>query len=599
MVATREAKRRESLTSEPTATAEAVAYGGINNASSGKIEYEFGGPIGATALMIWSHYILLYFWYCLETNSGQMVIPGFSTESVMGHFDSFYTLFLTKGIPSTTTWVAYAVFFFLQLGLAQVMPGITMYGLPTAPHGVRLPYHCNGYLCYYATLAVFVGGQYSGLFPMSSLAKNYGEYLIASIVIGDVTSVLWYVYGLLFADQYNGRSQVTGNIVYDFFMGTILYPRFGELDIKMIAEARWSWTTLFLLTASAAALQYEERGYISPNIFILLTAHWLYSNACAKGEHCIPCTWDMFHENFGWMLNFWNITGVPFLYCFQSLYVVRNQDSIDAFGYPLVLSAAVFVLLIVGYYIFDTANCQKATIKIRIKRNTFPQLPWAILEEPIAYIHTPKGNLLIGGWYAFARKMQYTGDILMALSWGLACGFESSLPYFYALFFTCMILHRQSRDEIRCSQKYGEHWKIYTDKVPNVFIPSAAFFKWILGIAPHPYDEVSSPKGLLSVDAPTSVEKVVIKTEAVIKSPKPQSTSSKSPKPKSRSSTPTPAPVSVSSKSTTKSRASSRSRATARSDTPSRKTKASPARDRPIEIMKTPRVRKPVDKFEF
>lgn len=23
------------------------------------------------------------------------------------------------------------------------------------------------------------------------------------------------------------------------------------------------------------------------------------------GEHCIPCTWDMFHERFGWMLNFW------------------------------------------------------------------------------------------------------------------------------------------------------------------------------------------------------------------------------------------------------------------------------------------------------
>lgn len=24
--------------------------------------YEFGGPIGVLALMIWSHYILFYFW---------------------------------------------------------------------------------------------------------------------------------------------------------------------------------------------------------------------------------------------------------------------------------------------------------------------------------------------------------------------------------------------------------------------------------------------------------------------------------------------------------------------------------------------------------
>jgi delta24(24(1))-sterol reductase len=32
---------------------------------------------------------------------------------------------------------------------------------------------------------------------------------------------------------------------------------------------------------------------------IMLVAHYLYSNATAKGEHCIPCTWDMFHENYG------------------------------------------------------------------------------------------------------------------------------------------------------------------------------------------------------------------------------------------------------------------------------------------------------------
>jgi hypothetical protein len=31
-----------------------------------KIEYEFGGPIGVTALMIWSHYILFYFWYAAQ-----------------------------------------------------------------------------------------------------------------------------------------------------------------------------------------------------------------------------------------------------------------------------------------------------------------------------------------------------------------------------------------------------------------------------------------------------------------------------------------------------------------------------------------------------
>jgi delta24(24(1))-sterol reductase len=30
----------------------------------------------------------------------------------------------------------------------------------------------------------------------------------------------------------------------------------------------------------------------------MILATGLYINACAKGEECIPQTWDMFHEKF-------------------------------------------------------------------------------------------------------------------------------------------------------------------------------------------------------------------------------------------------------------------------------------------------------------
>jgi delta24(24(1))-sterol reductase len=86
--------------------------------------------------------------------------------------------------------------------------------------------------------------------------------------------------------------------------------------------------------------------------------------------------------------------------------------------------------------------------------------------------------LLVDGWYAHVRKLQYTGDILMALCWGLSCGFESPLPYFYCCFFTGMICHRQTRDEARCSEKYGEYWDIYVKEVPNVFLPGKSFFRF-------------------------------------------------------------------------------------------------------------------------
>ena len=45
----------------------------------------------------------------------------------------------------------------------------------------------------------------------------------------------------------------------------------------------------------------------------MILATGLYINACAKGEECIPQTWDMFHEKWGFMVIFWNFAGVPFV----------------------------------------------------------------------------------------------------------------------------------------------------------------------------------------------------------------------------------------------------------------------------------------------
>lgn len=159
------------------------------------------------------------------------------------------------------------------------------------------------------------------------------------------------------------------------------------------------------------------------------------------------------------------------------MYILKNQASISAHSSPA-FAGCLYVALLVGYYIFDTANSQKASYKLPgITRNTFPQMPWGILQEPIRCIKTSRGKLLVDGWYGYARKMQYTGDIIMASVWGLACGFGSLLPYFYVCFFTSMITHRQWRDEARCKEKYGDDWDVYTAAVPNVFFPSMQFFK--------------------------------------------------------------------------------------------------------------------------
>ena len=101
---------------------------------------------------------------------------------------------------------------------------------------------------------------------------------------------------------------LSGNHLYDFFMGAWLNPRIGALDLKLWAEIKMSWVTLFLLVLASAVQQYETLGYLTNGMLVIVVAQLLYANACMKGEECVPGTWDIFHEKWGWMLIYWTWT---------------------------------------------------------------------------------------------------------------------------------------------------------------------------------------------------------------------------------------------------------------------------------------------------
>ena len=59
----------------------------------------------------------------------------------------------------------------------------------------------------------------------------------------------------------------------------------------------------------------------------------------------------------------------------------------------------------------------------------------------------------------------------MGLSWCLTCGFGSVVPYFYAIYFAILLVHRSIRDDHFCAVKYGDDWGRYKEKVPYRFVP--------------------------------------------------------------------------------------------------------------------------------
>jgi 7-dehydrocholesterol reductase len=84
---------------------------------------------------------------------------------------------------------------------------------------------------------------------------------------------------------------------------------------------------------------------------------------------------------------------------------------------------------------------------------------------------TRENQLLVSGWWAFARHFHYVPEIALSLAWTLPALFEHAIPYFYVVFLTGLLLHRSFRDEARCSAKYGDDWKKYTQRVPYHILP--------------------------------------------------------------------------------------------------------------------------------
>ncbi|ODV90697.1 hypothetical protein CANCADRAFT_2426 [Tortispora caseinolytica NRRL Y-17796] len=433
-------------------------------------DFAFGGPVGVTAMMIGFPILMYYLWISSTFYDGSFAWP----EDGQSWGDFLFTLvdyIWVDAFPNISSWVFVWGFLFMEAVFYAYLPGFDTEGLPL-PHlgNKRLPYHCSAVYSLYTTIVIAFALHFLGILPLRYLIDNFGHIMSVCIISGLILPFVFYFYAVYTKQTF----RMTGNFIYDVFMGAMLNPRIGIIDIKMFFEVRLPWFILLFIGISTAARQYDDYGYVPYQTLHLLFAYWLYTNACAKGEELITTSWDMFYEKFGFMLLFWNMAGVPFTYCNSMLFLANHDPS--EYAWPWYYNLFVTSLLVFCYWVFDTANSQKnrfrqqmlGTLKLR---KAFPQLPYQTIENP-SYIKCKNGgSLLTDGWYGKARKIHYAADWFQALSWSLITGFSSPPAYFYPAFFLVVLLHRASRDIERCRRKYGKDWEEYERQVPYLFIP--------------------------------------------------------------------------------------------------------------------------------
>jgi delta24(24(1))-sterol reductase len=219
---------------------------------------EFGGTFGAAFIMTLSHALMLYLWVAWRFYEGAVFYPA-GLSDVGPFFSRTWEQIVTYAAPSWSTFAIYWTFLVVEGLMAAFLPGLKIKGLPIPSRGgERLVYRCNGITAWYLTLAGMAVLHFTGVFPLQTVYEQFGSFMIAAMITGNVVAL-----GVYFGAKAAGTAErMTGSFLYDFFMGAALNPRIGPLDLKMWAEVRVSWLTLFLLTASGAAHQYATYGTV-------------------------------------------------------------------------------------------------------------------------------------------------------------------------------------------------------------------------------------------------------------------------------------------------------------------------------------------------
>jgi delta14-sterol reductase/lamin-B receptor len=359
--------------------------------------------------------------------------------------------------------------FLFQVVLERCLPCELVQGTPIKGTGERLVYRINAHLAFWTTLLVMqIGFPYWDdqhqvwqlvRAPLELLYQYYAELALVTTLLCFGLSFYLYHSSFWGKDKVLADGGISNNPVYDFFMGRELNPRVGRtFDWKEFCELRPGLIGWMLINVGCMAEQRKQLGYISGSMMLLNIFQGIYVWDAVYQERAILTTMDITTDGFGFMLCFGDMAWVPFTYSVQARYLVKHDPH---FSVPALL--LILAIHILGYSIFRGANGQK---------DAFRRDPSSDDVKHLKFLQTKRGTkLLTSGWWGMARKINYTGDYFMGLSWCLTCGFDSIVPYYYAIYFMILLIHRSIRDDHMCQEKYGDDWLTYKKLVPYRFIP--------------------------------------------------------------------------------------------------------------------------------
>ena len=366
---------------------------------------------------------------------------------------------------SPTAWTIIAVFSVVQLILMKIVPGKPFYGPPTANDHIP-EYRANGPACYFITLALFAICSWGlGLFPATIIYDHFPSLLGALNLFSLGFCLILYLKGRF---RPSGPDHgLSGNFIFDYYWGTELYPRIAGWDVKQFTNCRFGLMSWPLILLSFAAKQHELYG-LSDSMIVAVALQLLYVTKFFFWETGYLRSLDIMHDRAGFYICWGCLVWVPAIYTSSTLYLVHHPNHLGP-----VLSWSIGILgalCILSNYAADRQR-QRVRASQGLCRvwGRQPKVIEATYQNAVGETRT--NILLADGWWGVSRHCHYLLEIAGAFFWTLPALFDHGLPYFYVIFLTLLLAHRSFRDERRCSDKYGEGWKVYCQHVPYRLIP--------------------------------------------------------------------------------------------------------------------------------
>lgn len=354
-------------------------------------------------------------------------------------------------LPAADAGFVYLGFIVSLAVLGHILPGKSFVGTQLAD-GTRLQYKCNGLLLTLVCVSVLAVATWLGLIPGDWIVDRYSELFVAANLFALTVSVYLFAKGRMLRPK--DSPLWSRGIFDDFVMGAELNPFIFGVNVKFFSY-RPAMTGWLLINLSFLYRHYILLGFVTMRMLMyqLLSAWYIIDYFVHEPK--MVSTWDIIAEHFGLMLVWGDYVFIVFAFSLQNFFLVNDVHPLHWLH-----ALAICVVFACGFAIFRGANSQKHQFKMNSQAPIWGKTP-----------STVGGKLLVSGFWGLARHMNYTGDLLLALSFCMPCDTRSSLPYFYFIYLLVLIVHREKRDDDRCSLKYKELWQKYCSLVPYRMVP--------------------------------------------------------------------------------------------------------------------------------